>query len=199
MSDELLLWLPAVAAAIAVGSFLVKRFWPWICAKVCNMVGFSSIHRELAVVQKQLRAIKQEFEPNSGESMRDGMNRVERTTELALARQRLRDVDSNDMLLECDEDGNCIYVNRTIARAFGRVPTELYNHGWVNIVSANQRDNFMAAWEACLADERAFETEFTGVHTNGESFPCRIKSDSIENYNGRVIGYLATVTFIGDG
>lgn len=193
--ERITLWSTAGAALLAIGTFLItfftKRILPWLCLKITMLLGLRPVHKKLAALEARLDEISKEFKPNDGESLRDTLNRIERFTELAVERQRMRDADSTTMFWEADAKGNFIYVNRTLARSFRRVPGELLGSNWINTVHPKDRERVTHAWSDAVESQREVELEWAML--SGDSprveIPVRIKSYLMSGHQKEVLGY----------
>ena len=208
--NDLAVLFTALAAAIAVGAFVVKTALPFLHSKVAAMLGITrlrdsfkehleseetwqeSVTAQLDVFYSKLDLIVKEFKPNSGETIRDALNRIETNVDLNGERFRARMLDTEEMLFEADPEGNVIWVNRTLARMTRRMPGEILGNGWINMLHPEDRDAIRHAWHEAIREEVELETELRIISTEGEILPVICKAYLMHDVNGLVIGWLVS-------
>ena len=143
--------------------------------------------------------IAAEFKPNGGGSMKDALNRIE-TRQLVDA-QKARAL-TNDTLFgiwETDEQGKCIYVNRTYQRMVGLSQDDLLGWGWINIVHTDDRAKLAANWEQTLKQEREWHAEFRVVRPSDETTtPVISVGHPLKGRDGKLKGYIGQLVVKGD-
>lgn len=189
-------WVTGLAALIAIMSYSIPKLRKYIAArKQCRTLLEENVNN----IRSQVERIKKEFEPNGGESFRDAINRIEATTERSLERQRIREADHVDLLMETDNEGSIIWVNRTLARKFRRLPTELMGRGWINIVHPAERSRVEQSWDVAIDNGREVELDFVGISNDHETYNVRTKTYAMHDNDDVIVGYLVTVMVIEDG
>lgn len=191
--------LPAAAAAVAVGAWITRTVLPFLAAMFRSLLGITDVqfrldalhtkHEELA---EDMRSIIKEFKPNSGETVRDALNRIEANVDLTGERQRARMLDTKDMLFETDKLGNVVWVNRTIVRTLGRLPGELFGNGWLNVIHASEREAFKHEWLEVLQEGRELETLTKVIEANGNVHKVMFKAYLMHDITGLPLGWLAS-------
>ena len=208
--------LTAGVALIAIGTFVVRTALPFLHSKVTNMLGITDLREQLqghidcekdwqeSVTSKldsfysKLELIVKEFKPNSGETIRDALNRIETNVDLNGERFRARMLDTEEMLFEADPDGNVIWVNRTLARKTRRLPGEILGNGWLNMLHPEDRDAIRHAWHEAIREEVELETDLRVISTEGEILPVICKAYLMHDVTGVVIGWLVSFRTLGD-
>lgn len=211
------LWLSVATGAIAVGFFLVKTVLPWIRLRIRCMLGIEQISDALKaraehadswrndlmakVDRLSLNVVEmtEEFKPNSGETIRDALNRIETNVDLNGERFRARILDTDEMIFEADASGNVIWVNRTLCKKMRRLPGEILGNGWVNFLHPSDKEAVRKAWINAVSEEVELETGIRLVSTDGNIIPVRCKAYAMHDVNGIIIGWLTSFREIDEG
>lgn len=200
--------LPAFAAAIAIGLWITRSFCPWCANMFKKILGIDSLQRQLTLhiqessavkkeMVKELREITKEFRPNSGETVRDALNRIESSVDLTGERQRARMLDATEMLVETDKLGNVVWVNRTMVRHLGRLPGELYGNGWLNIFHPKDRDRVRTEWQEVIEEGRDLEVDAKILTAGRKAMDVIIRSYLMHDVKGVVLGWLLSFNYNG--
>lgn len=188
-------------AGLATG---IRIFWAlgkW-CHKKLSKIDMFNNHKEHVILNEKIdklvvcvETLTGELITNAGTSLKDSLIRLEHSVALTSERQRARMLDSPELVYETDLAGNCIWVNRTYARAVQRGHDELMGKGWINVVSENYRDEVDEKWYESVREDREFEMRIMFATPDGAEFPVMVRSYKMR-HNGETIGFLGTVILL---
>lgn len=71
---------------------------------------------------------------------------------------------------DTDEEGHCVYVNRTYLRWTGLPLSEVLGWGWLNAIHPEDRQRVRDSWDSAVADSRRFQDTYRIVHVDGAIF-----------------------------
>lgn len=123
-------------------------------------------------ILKTLKSIQAELHPNGGSSLRDAVNRVEKTVikmnEKINTIQASTDIMS-DTLNVCrwsaNDLGEMIFVNRPLKKLFGAQDDgPFFGDAWINCVHEDDRDKVWKEWQRAVKAQSEFHMTFRGVH-----------------------------------
>ena len=123
-------WIAGVLTLLGTLGAFIKWVWPFVKRCFDSMFGHTEINEKLDRLAELVEKMSEELITNGGSSIKDSMIRMEKDVTLIGERARGRWLDDKDMMFETDNEGNCIWVNRTYARTVQRLPNELLGHGW---------------------------------------------------------------------
>lgn len=162
-----------------------------------NVATIMNVAAHLQKLDRDVGAVLAELRPNGGTSLRDAINRLERTqVEQALARQksdaRIMAVLNYDAvpMFESDAEGRCLWVNRAMLVITGRTDAEMLDHGWTNAIHPEDRPRVRELWEAAIREVRAFEEEFRYARPDGHAVRAYVTARPILASNGDLQGWL---------
>lgn len=113
---------------------------------------------------KQLDSIIADLKPNGGSSLRDAIDRMERTTMATNQSQRaILDLLNAGFFLT-DSAGQFVYVNRYWQHITGMPVDECLGSGWANAIAPEDRDKVFNEWKACAVEGRSFSSQFRIKH-----------------------------------
>jgi hypothetical protein len=78
----------------------------------------------------------------------------------------------------------------------GRLPSEMMGSGWINIVSADQREEVDLKWTEAMAEEREFNEDITLITGEGGKINVNCHTLKMVNHSQKVIGYMAFFTVL---
>lgn len=202
--------MTVLAATIAVGTFAYRKVWPWLRGKVKSMFGIKTLHasledhalfvsNNLSEIHKRQKAIEisvaqisKEFKPNSGETTRDSLNRIEMRVDLFGEIQQALMLETGEMIARSDAAGNVVWVNRTLARKTRRLPGELLGNGWFNIIHSEDRELVRQSWRQAVKEKRDLETVVRIVSTDGEVIKASCKAYAMHDYRNEILGWVSS-------
>lgn len=128
-------------------------------------------------INKNIDVIVHEMSPNSGTSIKDKVNSIERQInhdskliETICARQRWLLDHSNEIIFESDENGKCTWVNDKYCNLFEYDVDYFMGNGWKNIIYNDDLDRIEKNWERCVKDARDSSDIYRVVNKKGEIF-----------------------------
>ena len=101
-------------------------------------------------------------------------------------------------IFETDAAGQCRYVNRRMQAYMGQSAEEALGLGWVRSIHPADRDEMVAAWQAAVVASREFSMEFRFARPDGTTMWAAGQASPIRATDGRVTGYLGTVTDVNE-
>lgn len=182
-------------AGLAAGTKLLWTLIKIVKRKWKGMFGNALIHEKIDNLTDSIEGLRGELVTNSGTSIKDSLNRVEREVALTSERQRARMLDSEELIYETDLSGDYTWVNRTYTRAVQRGNEELIGKGWINVISESYRDEVDEKWYDSVREDREFEMKIMYVTPDGVEFPVMVRSYKMR-HNGETIGFLGSVTLL---
>lgn len=184
--SEPVLQLAALVGAITTITGAAVAFHHKVVRPVLALV--ADMRKTHATVERILLQIG----PNGGASLRDSVDRIEHAIALAERRQRAMLQDQPHGVLEFDEEGAVLWVNRTYLRWSGRTMEESVGTGWVNAVHAGDRNRVVEEWRAAVAEARDSASEHRILRPDGDAVPVRVQTYAIRA-EGLIMGWLSLV------
>jgi PAS domain S-box-containing protein len=136
-----------------------------------------------------------EFNPNSGKSIKDQLNRIDDSIRLGELRSKMI---SNSLVTtgtyECNADGEVTWVNNAMADLFGMSKDEMLGRGWLTGVKAGERHRVWDEWMETVDQDIPYEAEYTVVNqkTRNET-PIRTVAVAHKNLDSQILGYYGTM------
>ena len=203
-------WLAAIAAiagtlATVIGALKIgAKFFSWMAGALNRMLrkilGISDLQQTLIDVSRSvesqndtLNSVLAEVLPNGGSSLKDAVSRIERRQILFDGRAHAMMQEENKPMFEADVYGNCVWVNRKLARITGRSQEDLRNNGWINIIHEDDREAVVREWRKSVSEHRSFSMSCRielGDTGSGGHKSFKIISYPIRDENFNAIGYL---------
>lgn len=179
----------AILGQIAAGLTALAVVWKFIGKPIVQ--GFKRISEVYIAVDN----INKEFQRNGGGSLRDAVDRIEKTTTHQEERQRILLGLVPFGVIETDTKGHVTFVNRTYLRWTGKEEHELLGEGWVSIIHPDDRERIVREWREAVEQLRSFESRFKLISANGASYI--VYSRAIPMYSKQVgrpiLGYVAII------
>lgn len=153
-------WIGQLAAALtAIGviyKFLVKPF-------------FSAL-KKVSEMYEKVEKMTAQFERNGGSSMRDSVDRIERSITQLDSRQRILLSLVPYAVVETDANGKVIFTNRIYQVWVGRPEDEVLGDGWVNCIHPSDRERVKHEWSEAVQESRTYESRFMMIDSHGRGF-----------------------------
>lgn len=99
-------------------------------------------------------------------------------------------------IFRSDLKGNCLYVNEYGCYISGLTPQEAVGYGWVKAIHPEDRDMVLVEWYWCIQTGRTSNLEYRLVQPNGTEIWVFAQSVPEKDLEGRVTGYVGTITDI---
>jgi len=141
---------------------------------------------------KTIDMLGAELSPNGGKSLKDSINRLDRSIDLIQARYRTAAFFSSSAAFETDEAGRCVWVSKHYCELLDCQADQAIKFGWIDLVVPEDRADVVRQWRGAVADSRActirFRASVNGIVEQFESraFPL---IGSMQN----LIGYIGTI------
>lgn len=97
-------------------------------------------------------------------------------------------------IFETDADGKCRFVNRQWQTYAGMSAEAALGSGWVEAIHPADREHLVAEWQAAVGASLEFGIEFRFLRPDGTTMWAAGQASPIRAIDGRVTGYLGTVT-----
>lgn len=123
-----------------------------------------SFIRDLAMLPIRIKKIEYELKPNSGQSIKDSVNRIE--VKQRLNEQRLLsviDIIGDLGAYETDENGFCVATSLGYCHMVGRSQSESLGHGWINNILKEDRESAFKEWHEAVKYSRVFDMDYRMV------------------------------------
>lgn len=184
-----------IAAGVAILGGMVMTFWKIIFP----------LKKEWETNVRLLSTIAKEFQPNGGSSIRDSMNRVEKSqVQIENSIKELQEVSQkqherqwalaatqNDPIWESDSDGMCIKINARLANLTQRGIEDFRGSGWENVVYNPDRARVFSEWKDAVEKERAFESEYRVISAvTKDIYQIKAIATPYFTEDNRLLGYI---------
>lgn len=188
---ELFSWLNTIGGALASFAALMVTigFGKWGWPRVRSAVGASArFFKGVAAIgdlQETVSKIHKEVVPNGGGSLRDVVNRTEMALTVFINSSRAQ-WDGMGMfgIFEAYPSGEFNYVNGVLQKWTNRSELSFKGNGWVNSISAPDREAVRQEWESCTEDVREFSMKFNMRRADGVEFPVLWTATPVTDRNG---------------
>lgn len=165
--------------------YLKKKHSSWLKSQLNEFFGerFSGIES----INKKIDIIFKEVTPNSGTSIKDKINKIEKSmeqnTELTYKifnRQRWMFDSDSEPIFETDKQGKCVWANKAYINLVEKDLKDLLDNGWKNIIHHDFKESVYNEWDSCILDGRNFDMSYKIINTSGKTYDVRciaIKAD----------------------
>lgn len=99
-------------------------------------------------------------------------------------------------IFHTDEHGSTIFVNPEWCRIAGRTPEESFGNRWLDAVHPDDRPRIIAGWRRATTMEGASAADYRFLHRDGSVVWVQGRALPHRNNDGRVTGYVGTITDI---
>lgn len=154
--------------------------------------------KQITEDRSKLNKIFEEMTPNHGSSLKDKINKLEKSiekntelTEKIFYRQRWIMEHQDLPIFESDNDGLCSWVNERYARLFGKSSSNFLGNSWKNIIHPDDRERVELHWGESVRDKIDAEDTFRAL-SNDKIIKIRIIANKIES------GYIGSVQVLED-
>jgi PAS domain-containing protein len=196
--------LTAIGAVLTFLTILAT-FWKQVGEPLYNTTVlpiaklFYSIYEsptKLEQVNTKLDLLIKEFQPNSGTSIKDQLNRLENSHAMSEDQRRLLMNTSPHGIWTSDATGYMTWLNTTFINKVGAGPEELLGNNWINCIHPEDRKKVVEEWGSAVKDGRIFNLFYRLINLDTQA-PINVKAigTPAKNFNGVIIGYNGTVYF----
>lgn len=142
--------------------------------------------------------VEHELYPNSSSSLRDAVDRTERTARETNDRVHMvvgmirhtADANRAEATFETDSLGQVVWVNTTMLRWTGLQLDAIAGWGWINAVAFNDRDRLRDEIEAAIEERRAYTAVFRLIDADGHIVRVELKANPIRDASGHVVKWM---------
>jgi len=158
---------------------------PTICQTMPSPARMHAMEQTLASIAKEVR-------PNGGASLRDSVERTEKSVAILGGVMRAHhSADDTYARFEADGIGLWSWANPTLLHWVERSMHEVDGYGWINSVGLDDRTRIRDEWERAVAERREFSARFHLRTTRGREFlveciatPVPNNGDQVERWVG---------------
>lgn len=193
---EIFMQVGALAAGAVAIITLYKKIQPWLIAlleRVALMFKTGDIIKGLSTLESLVNEVRAEVKPNGGTSLRDAVQRIEVRQVLAEQRHLAIMTDMPQGIMEANEVGEVVWVNRQIVREVGRVPEELTGLGWINMIAQEYREEVREAWLKAIEEEREFHRVITVETPNGITKQLQMNTVRMYDDSDTTLGWVIMI------
>lgn len=143
-----------------------------------------------------LQQMSKDFKPNGGNSLRDVVDRIEKS--LYLFEQKYRAVVEFQEIgvFETDSTGKYTWVSDKWMDITNQSWLDASNNGWIADVSAEERDKVWHEWETAVSQTRQFSMTYK-IHDKPDmAKTIRSLAIPVKDKDGKVIAYLGKIVEI---
>ncbi len=97
-------------------------------------------------------------------------------------------------IFETDGDGQCRFVNTRWQAYAGLSAEAALGSGWIEAIHPADRALVVAEWQSAVLESREFGLEYRFLRPDGTTLSAAGHASPIRDTNGRVTGYIGTVT-----
>ncbi len=99
-------------------------------------------------------------------------------------------------IFHTDENGDTAYVNPRWCQITGLSSEEALGHNWLNAVHKDDKKNIIKEWKSAVSMQEISASEFRFVRPDGTIAWVMGQAIPEKNDNGKVVGYVGTITDI---
>lgn len=183
--SETIKWIVPASLTAMSGWWLVKRkdLAKARATRRAYREAMAKVPTQIQGLVESVQGIEKQVRPNGGGSLMDAVNRIEGSAKQhGLAIEEIRcSITSIDAIVraqsdlavdgsfECSPDGANTWVNMTYARMIGVGRMDLMGNAWKNYIHPDDRDFFLPANAAALAEHRPFNGRCRMSRSDGET------------------------------
>ena len=160
---------------------------------------FNGVDRRLTTMSKdherlseKLDFIVDQLKPNSGTSLRDAINRLEKNQRLSDAKMS-HYLDTKDTaMFETNEEGLFVWVSKGYESLTGRSSNDLKNWGWTLAIDPLDLERIRSEWQLAISQKRAFETTYRIKPIDGMPIQCSCRAVPTI-FNDKIIAWVGVI------
>lgn len=192
--ETIALWLGIITATAAA----VGVIWKWLISPLVTFMSrvWGCLYRIEGAITT-LDIIAHEFQPNSGHSLRDVIDRLE--TYVAVSNTKVHSIMNYHRIAawESDATGICIWASDELLKVMGRNWEQMQGFNWLSGILPKDRESVEKEWSASVAAEREFYMEY---HVNLEDPQLVVgRAIQVRDVKGLVKGFVGTLQPIQKG
>jgi PAS domain S-box-containing protein len=101
-------------------------------------------------------------------------------------------------IFQTDVWGDCLFINETYTRLTGIGGREAVGKGWLLSIHPDDRDGVVSAWFEAVRGGNEFSLEYRFLPEGGEEVRVFANAMPVRDENGRISGYIGTITDISE-
>lgn len=182
-------WLIKHQQEIGLFSPILLAILGFIHKKVINPF-WKSLKRVIVAIDK-IEVIHKELYSNGGSSLRDAVNRIEKSQDLIENRSKSIIMTSKNGVFETNANGGLIWANKAFVAMASRQLESLAGLGWITSLIEDDHERVAGLWRATVADKRDLdcEVDFCSVET-GEIIHVHLRAYVMKDRKGDVLGWI---------
>jgi len=151
---------------------------------------WKSLKRVIVAIDK-IEVIHKELYSNGGSSLRDAVNRIERSQDLIENRSKSIIMTSKSGVFETNAHGGLIWANKAFVSMASRQLESLGGLGWITSLVEDDHERVAGLWRAAVADKRDLdcEAQFINIET-GDTIPIHLRAYVMKDRKGDVLGWI---------
>jgi PAS domain-containing protein len=175
-----------IASAAVIGILLKLYFW------------LRKQWKDVSDVHSMVRTIFSEITPNSGTSIKDKINCIERdlsdqniSIEKITRRQFWLLENEQRLIFETDAEGKFLWINKRFKDLIKRDLSFVEGNGWKNVVHDDDRDEVIDKFQSCIKDGITYEDVFRICDSNRNVFKVKCIANKADE-----CGYMGTIILL---
>ena len=177
-----------------------SELWTFLSPLLVAICGFfykklvvpslKSAKRMYLAVEK-IERIHSELYTNGGSSLRDAINRIEKSQDLIENRSKSIVMTSKSGYFETNAQGGLVWANKTFVALAARQHESLAGMGWITSLVEDDHERVAGLWRATVADKRDLDCEVQFINTEtGEITPVHLRAYVMKDRKGDVLGWI---------
>lgn len=176
---------------VGIAAPIIWGFWLYIVKPAINQ--YKKLTSFLKDIEEVHRIVKYEFKPNGGKSIRDSLDRIERTQHTFESRNKAMLNYTNLCLYECDSSGRILWVNTSYLRLVDKSTEEVLGWNWENSIHPDDRPEAVLEWEGAVRQGREYIAAYRILDGDGEAIPVTVQALPLRTPNGDLAGFFGSI------
>ena len=185
MELTLLQYIASITPLLILLITLLRPVRAWVIKLWGKTVGYRAA---------QLDRIEAELHPNGGTSIKDSLNRIERTLAESDAFMRAQLNIHSVAVIRTNIKGKVTQINRQYIRLLGYSLPEVSGDGWINSVHPSMREKVTKDWADCIASKREYSDDILYITASGEELEAHCAVYRELDSSGTLYGFLGVIT-----
>ena len=161
---------------------------------------FNGTHRRLTSMSQdhqrlseKLDFIVEQLKPNSGSSLRDAINRLEKNQQISEVKMAHYLDTKETAMFETDKEGLFVWISHGYESLTGRPINDLKNWGWTLAIDPQDLENTRLEWNLAIEQKRTFEYSYRVRHVSGTSTLCYCRAVPTL-FNNEIIAWVGVIS-----
>lgn len=156
---------------------------------------YDSVKSFICDVQESVKLVNTELKPNHGSSIKDAISRIDNKVHILEAKNRAYFSHMQVPIVEFNENGHLIWMNRAGHNLFQKDMSELVNFGWLSSLSKKDRDIVEDEIIDAVRQERSFSIQFT-IDNHNKILDILCDASPILTNHGKFFGYFGILRIL---